>query len=103
MAITGNWRTFYTADDLTDETYDTMLAVFMEEVGGMTAPGQKRDAFKATLRAIRRIRDMATAAGWPTLAAEHLAHAAGVLYGTILGEAAAKDTRDETTPKGSGS
>lgn len=94
MQITGNWRTFYTADDLTDETYDALLAVFMEEIEsgmGTASRDQKRDAFKATLRAIRRVRDMATAAGWPTMAAEHLAHAAGVLYGSILGESAAKD------------
>lgn len=98
LLITGNGQTFLRAEDITDETYESILDVLDEEISrtdivrhdpdtGRVLPP---DALAVAARCVDRVRRAALAVGWSPICAERLAAQAGVLYGAILGEVAAE-------------
>jgi hypothetical protein len=84
LTVTKNSVHFRGADDLTDETHATILAIFELEMANTFGA----DFLKTGLRAMHKVADLARTAGWSATEVMYLEAVAADMYADIMREAA---------------
>lgn len=97
LVITGNGRTFADAEDLTDVTYQSLLKLLEFQL--MLHSPRGGDHLTMLIALVNEVRQAAWLEGWSQEASENLAAAAGILFGSVVGDAIAETLPGRLRPR----